>query len=429
MSNAHPASISKIFLRAGSLALAFSAFGLFAAVSAQAQTYTVLHTFRGAPDGIEPLAGLLSDGKGNLYGTTEQGGVHICKTQYYSATCGTVFEIEATGKETVLYSFDGRHGRFPGVLLTGDAEGNLYGTTGAGGLFNYGTVFKVAPTGQHSVLYNFPGGSGESYPGEVVRDSTGNLYGAASMGPSAMGSSVLFKLDTAGKESVLYRFTCPACSQTGIGGFGFPGGLTRDPSGNFYGTASGGTGCGRSYPCGGVVYKVSKAGTGTDLYNFTGGANGWAPTGNLTMDAEGNLYGTTLNPDGSACQADECGTVFKVEPSGKETVLYTFQGGTDGGYPNGGLVRDAQGNLYGTTWIGGGNYGTCNPYSMPVGCGVVYKLDPSGKLTTLHIFSNLADGGYPNGDLVMDEEGNLYGTTTSGGDPTCNCGVVFKVTP
>jgi len=428
MSQSHLGSISKILLRAASLALAFSAFGLFAAQAAHAQTYTVLHTFKGAPDGVEPLAGLLRDAKGNLYGTTAQGGVHICKTKYYSAGCGTIFEIDTAGQESVLYNFDDRHGSFPGVRLIADPEGNFYGTTGVGGLFNYGTVCKTTPTGQHTVLYNFPGGRGESYPGEVVRDSAGNLYGAASIGPSAMNSSGLFRLDTAGKESVFYRFTCPACNETGIGGFGFPGGLTWDPAGNFYGTASGGTGCGSSYPCG-VVYKVSKAGAGTDLYNFTGGANGWAPTGNVTMDAEGNLYGTTLNPDGSACLVNECGTVFKVEPDGKETVLYTFQGGTDGGYPNGGLVRDAQGNLYGTTWIGGGNYETCNPYSMPVGCGVVYKLDPSGKLTTLHIFSNLADGGYPNGDLVMDAEGNLYGTTTGGGDPTCSCGVVFKVTP
>jgi uncharacterized repeat protein (TIGR03803 family) len=118
-----------------------------------------------------------------------------------------------------------------------------------------------------------------------------------------------------------------------------------------------------------------------------------------------------------------------VGPTGKQTVLYNFSGGSDGGYPTGGLVRDAQGNLYGTTWIGGGNANTCNPYSMPVGCGVVYKLDPSGKQTILHTFANQADGGFPNSDLIIDTAGNLYGTTTSGGDQTCSCGVVFKITP
>jgi uncharacterized repeat protein (TIGR03803 family) len=115
--------------------------------------------------------------------------------------------------------------------------------------------------------------------------------------------------------------------------------------------------------------------------------------------------------------------------TGAETVLFRFDGGSDGGNPNGGLVRDKQGNLYGTTLIGGGNFGTCNPFpDNPVGCGVVYKLAPDGTQTILHTFANTSDGGYPNGNLFLDAAGNVYGTTASGGDPTCSCGVAFKIT-
>jgi uncharacterized repeat protein (TIGR03803 family) len=177
------------------------------------------------------------------------------------------------------------------------------------------------------------------------------------------------------------------------------------------------------------VYKVDKAHQGTALYSFAGGTDGFAPVGDLIMDAARNLYGTTqVGGATTGCVTNNnfgCGTVFKVDPSGAETVLYRFTGKTDGGIPSGGLARDSQGNLYGTTRYGGINCAS----QAPLGCGVVFKLDPSGTETTLYAFTGGTDGASPGPDLIRDAAGNLYGTTYAGGDPTCMCGVVFKITP
>jgi uncharacterized repeat protein (TIGR03803 family) len=302
--------------------------------------------------------------------------------------------------------------------------GNLYGTTPFGGRFNNGTVFKIAPTGKETILHNFKGGAEGSTPvGRLLRDTSGDLYGATSTGGNSTNSGVLFRLDKFGKETVLYTFTCPQCSGKKGVGFGNPtGGLVRDSAGTFYGVALGG-----NQHNSGVVYQVDKAGKGTVLHKFSGGTDGWNPGGNLIWDAAGNLYGDTWAPDGSACWVGECGNVFRVNRRGQKTVLYRFQGGADGGHPTGGLVRDSQGNLFGTTWIGGTKSGSCDIYGR--GCGVVFKLDPAGAETVLYTFMLGTDGGYPNADLVRDAAGNLYGTTVSGGDPTCQCGVVFKITP
>jgi uncharacterized repeat protein (TIGR03803 family) len=415
------ATFSKIGLRTGA-SLAFALLGIVGVQSALAQTYTVLHAFTGSPDGALPEAGLIRDAKGNLYGTTFVGGKNHCN-KAYGVGCGTVFKIDAAGQATVLYSFDVKHGQYPHSTLVQDGSGNLYGITQAeGGQFSRNTAFQLTPDGKHVILHEFDGGPGGLFPSPLILDS-GNLYGTTITGGNSTGSGVLFKLNKSGKETVLYTFTCMACQGQKGGGFGNPQSVLRDSARNFYGTAGGGT------RDAGVVYKVDPSGTGSVLYSFKGGKNGWDPLGRLTMDLAGNLYGTTRNDNGSACNANGCGTVFKVDPTGHERVLYRFAGGPDGGYPNGGMVQDSQGNLYGTTWIGGGNAQTCNPYSLPVGCGVVFKLDPHGTETILHTFANLADGGFPNGDLVLDEAGNLYGTTYSGGDPTCNCGVVFKIAP
>jgi len=197
-----------------------------------------------------------------------------------------------------------------------------------------------------------------------------------------------------------------------------------------------------------VVFKLDPSGKETVLYNFTGGADGALPTSGLSVDREGNLYGTTASGGDSSSSAPGCfysffapgcGVLFKLDRTGKETVLYAFTGGTDGGVPYGGVVRDAAGNLYGTAQ-GGGDLGSSVCLPAGGGCGVVYKLDPAGKETVLYAFTGLADGGYPATGLVSNA-GNrdstryeLFGTTVSGGDlgssvcPGTGCGVVFRIT-
>lgn len=163
---------------------------------------------------------------------------------------------------------------------------------------------------------------------------------------------------------------------------------------------------------------VDHAGNETILYNFAGVASGDGGNpyaGNLILDSAGNLYGTT-----QAGGTTDFGTVFVLDATGKETVLYSFLGGTDGFNVVSGVVRDAGGNLYGTTFQGGDD---------PCGCGTVFMLNTLGQKTILYSFTGGVDGGNPFGTLVRDAAGNLYGTTEFGGDPSCNCGIVFKVTP
>ncbi len=206
-----------------------------------------------------------------------------------------------------------------------------------------------------------------------------------------------------------------------------------DVSGDLFGTTTEGgsfsdTDC-MDNGCG-TVFELRPDGTKIMLYNFQGGGDGWDPVGALIADQSGSLYGmTTDGGDGGATCPNEsygCGTVFKITPDGTETQLYAFQGGShDGSEPRGGLVADAAGNLYGTTAIGG----TC--MFNATGCGTVFKLAPDGKETLLYKFQGGGDGFEPLGGLIMDRKGNLYGTTLMGGGPKCGhsgCGTVFEVT-
>ena len=217
-------------------------------------------------------------------------------------------------------------------------------------------------------------------------------------------AGVVFKLERATKtETVLYSFG-------GAPDGGYPyGPLIRDLEGNLYGT----TITGGSFDHG-MVFKLDAGGNNTALYSFTGGLDGAAPGSGLLRDTQGNLYGTTVN-GGSLGH----GVVFKLDPTGNETVLHDFnQGIFDGFEPRSGLTRDAVGNFYGTTTYGetgGGN-------------GTVYKLTPDGTFTLLHSFTWGADGAFPWAGVILDKAGNLYGTTTRGGG-SCDCGVVFKITP
>jgi uncharacterized repeat protein (TIGR03803 family) len=304
---------------------------------------TVLYRFAGtgAGDGEYPNATLAMDAQGNLYGTTDVGGAF---------GYGTVFKLDTTGKETVLHSFSGASGdgAFPLGGVVRDGQGNLYGTTEAGGTSNCGTVFKLDTTGKETVLYSFAGTGGDGkrpYAG-VVRDGQGNLYGTTEAGGVADYGTV-FKVDTTGKETVLHSF--PVTVGDGLQPMT---GLVLDAKGNLYGTTHSG---GRGIDGGnGVVFKLDKAGSERVLYRFPAtGAKGIHPRG-LLRDAQGNLYGTTLFHG-----AFGWGTVFKRAPTGKLTVLYNFTGGNaDGGDPYAGVVQDGQGNLYGTASAGALGYGT-----------------------------------------------------------------------
>ena len=319
----------------------------------------------------------------------------------------------------------------------------------------------VTPAAQgqtYSILYNFNGApDGNGPQGNLLRDGKGNLYGTTASGGS--GHGVVFEREATGVEKILYTFTGGAdggTPQAGLlqatGGYygttysggasgqgvvfklkgttetvlhSFSGadgshptaGLIHDKLGNLYGTTYYGGASG-----GGTVFKVDSTGTETVLYSFTGGSDGKWPQGRLVMDSAGNLYGTTygggiMNCDGGL---HGCGVVFKLAPTGTETVLYSFTGGADGASPEAGLVRDGGGNLYGTTYAGG--EANC-PLNGSAGCGVVFKVSKTGVMSVLHTFIN-SDGSNPAADLIRDSAGNLYGTTKFGG---IGFGTVFMV--
>jgi uncharacterized repeat protein (TIGR03803 family) len=374
--------------------------------SACGKNFTMLYSFTGGADGGSPWAGLVLDAAGNLYGTTIYGG---------ASDYGTVFKVDTTGKETVLYSFTGINGdgAYPFAKLLLDASGNLYGTTLEGGTLGYGTAFKLDTAGNETVLYSFAGGTNDgAYPyAGLAQDSAGNLYGTTYEGGEG---GTVFKLDETGKETIVYSFR-----DWTDGGLPLAG-VVLDGAGNLYGTTSSGgdvENCG-SNGCG-TVFKVDANGNETVLYTFEGngrfGSGGAFPGyGFLVRDSAGNLYGTT---ESGGHWGFRLGTVFKMDTNGKLTYLHGFRGAGDrGSTPMGGLVQDQNGNLYGTTYYGG-----------PPGDGVVFKLDSNnGHQTMLHNFRD-KDGAGPIGDLILDANGNLYGTTLVGG--THGAGTVFKVTP
>jgi uncharacterized repeat protein (TIGR03803 family) len=361
--------------------------------------YSVLYSFQGGTDGSNPISGLISgrDGNGYGYGTTSQGGTN---------NAGTVYKITASGQETVLYSFQGgADGSNPTDTLIQDSDGNLYGTTNEGGSTNNGTVFKITPSGQETVLYSFQGGTdGRNPAASLIKGRDGNFYGTTSEG-GTMNYGTVFKITPSGQETVLYSFqgesdgAIPASS------------LITDSANNLYGT----TYLGGSDDDG-TVFKITPSGQETVLYRFQDGNDGNNPTSGLIVDRYGNAYGTTHNGG-----SNNDGAVYKITASGQETVLYSFQGGTDGDSPLGGLVLGSDGNFYGTTLFGGSGSG-CDE----VGCGTIFQLTPSGQETVLYSFQGGADGALPASSLITDSAGNLYGTTKTGGSN--NDGTVFRLT-
>lgn len=397
-SNQCPSQAECILRRATNVVtslLAVLGFAVLMAQSAQAHPFSVAYTFKGGTDGATPESGLVLGAGGDLYGTTNKGGA-------YGA--GTVYKLIPSGAETVVYTFTGgSDGKYPYGPLVPDSANNLYGTTVVGGTYGFGTVFKLDSTGKETVLYSFLGGSNGQYPwAGLAFDSAGNLYGTT-LGGGTSDYGTVFKLDATGHQTVLHSFT-------GTGGDGeYPyAGMVLDASTNLYGTTNQGGNSGS-----GVVFKVTPSGSESVLYSFTGGADGGSPMfGVLVFDTAGNLYGTTS--DGGV-HGD--GTVFKLATNGQEAVLYSFcsvAGCKDGVIPWAGLVMDEVGNLYGTTTQGG----TANG-------GTIFELDPTGNETVLYNFTGKSDGSWPQAAFFRGALGNLWGV--AGGGSTGD-GVVFTLT-
>jgi uncharacterized repeat protein (TIGR03803 family) len=386
---------------------------------------TVIRSFRPAT-GQDP-ANVVTDAAGNLYVATRNGG----NNQKCPGGCGNVLMFSSSGQPKTLFTFtpsrNGSQGPFP-TALARDAQGNLYATTQFGGQSPAsGAVYKLTPSGSAGILYSFAGGEdGQSPFGGVTSDSVGNLYGTTISGggtgcSSQSGCGVIYKITPSRIETVLYRFS------GGTDGGSPVAKPVLDATGSLYGTAAlggdlscalaPGTGCG-------TVWKLDIAGNFTVLYAFTGGADGAFPDAGVLMDSSGNLYGAAADGGDLSCNVGfGCGVVFEIDSSGGFNVLYTFLGGSsDGEIPNTTLVRDSSGNLYGTTVQGGDLSCVQNEF----GCGVVFKLDPSGQETILHAFTGGAtDGAGPQSPLITDGKGSLYGTTEEGG--AADGGVIFKV--
>ena len=414
------------------VALLATAFAL--ALPAQAQTFAVLHNFTGGGDGANPYAGVTADRAGNLYGTAAAGG-HL--------GYGDVFKLTHSGSGWTLnpiYSFQGGDGAGPLARVIVGPDGALYGTTSTGGQGGgSGTVFRLTPPATacktvlcswtETVLHSFEGGHNDgAYPGygDVAFDSAGNLYGTTIYG--GPGSDGCNDSDNCGtvyevahqngdwNESVIWYF-----AQGIILGFWPYNGVILDSAGNVYGGVT----------WVGDVYELTpgQGGSGwsaTILYNFANQGTG-GPEGGLIFDHAGNLYSTTsIGGSGGG------GSLFELSPSGGVwtlTTLYSFNysGSNEMPGPSSTLTMDASGALYGNTYAEGA-----------YGYGSIFKLTPSQgswTYTSLHDFTGGSDGGYPWGQVILDANGNVYGTTTVGGSTvgSCyqnlGCGVVFEITP
>jgi uncharacterized repeat protein (TIGR03803 family) len=337
--------------------------------------------------------------------------------------------------------FDAADGWYPSGGLVQGTDGNLYGTTLYGGTntscygTSCGTVFKITPSGTLTTLYYFcalgyPACTDGEWPAGLVQATNGDFYGTTALGGANQcqlngytnGCGTIFKITPSGTLTTLYSF----CAQSACPDGQSPAGLIQSVNGDFYGTTLyGGTNTGNAGVTAGTVFKITPSGTLTTLYSFcaqSGCTDGEGPYG-LVQGTDGNFYGTTTYGGTSGGPYGfGGGTVFKITPSGTLTTLYTFcaqSGCTDGGNPIARLVQATHGDLYGTTAGGGanGNYGT------------IFKITPSGTLTTLYSFcaqSACPDGQSPAG-LIQATNGDFYGTTFGGG--VNDAGTIFEMTP
>jgi uncharacterized repeat protein (TIGR03803 family) len=429
----------------------------FVASSWAASSETPLYAFLGgSADGMIPEAGLVFDSHGNAYGTTIDGGGGTC-----ISGCGIVFELTptVTGEwtETIIHHFNPNVGDSGMVVsrLTFDTQGNLYGVGSADGSY----IFKLSPPQNggewtETIIHQFgsaclseSAAGGCNALGHLLFDSAGNIYGTTTAGGGPKGCGTVYKLapqeNGSWKETVLHVFQqgVSHCAGKSTDGQYPADGLIMDSAGNLYGTTYYG-----GADDGGIVFKLAPTPSGkwkeTILHTFLALTDGGNPYAGVVMDRAGNLYGTTLsggNDQGAS------GIVFELSPTTKgewrETVIHNFPTPrfVDGELPYTGVLLDSAGNLYGATYAGGGEQeAECADFD---GCGTVYKLTPSGDgtwtETILYAFQNSTDGGQLYDDvLTMDAEGNLYGAAFTGGDATCDnglllggCGVAFEVTP
>lgn len=393
-------------------------------VAARAQTFQLIYQFAGGVSSQHPIAGVTVDARGNLFGTTAWGGGSRTGS-------GTAYELQRTNSGFVfhmLHAFgNGVDGSFPWAGVTIGPDGSLFGTTYTGGTTQNGVIYNLRPPAtfcgsascawRESILYNFTRGSdGGDAQGGVVFDSHGNMFGSNVNGGSG-NVGVVYEMTRSGSGwnyQVIYPFS------NGQDG-GNPGPLILDSAGNLYGPAAVGglPGC-EGFGCG-TIFKLSWSGTGwteQTLYSFHDSADGSDPQGGVIMDASGNVYGTTC------CGTGTAGTVFELSPAGGTwafNLLYSYNGSGLG--PQGNLVRDTAGNLYGAS-VFNGRFNE----------GVVFKLTPTTGgwiYTPIHDFTGGADGEWPEGGLAVDTNGNIFGTTYQGGLQNCSdgCGVVYEITP
>jgi uncharacterized repeat protein (TIGR03803 family) len=394
----------------------------FAAVAASAQTFNTLLDLDGN-DGTMPVAGLVQGTDGAFYGTAISGGAN---------DWGAIFKVNSDGTITTLYSFCPEKactdGALPSAGLTLTANGDFFGTAAAGGANQSGVVFKLSAAGAFSTVYSFcaqincPDGT-EPRAG-LVEGSDGNLYGTTNAG-GADGAGTVFRISREGALTTLHSFCLHGICSDGS----FPtSGLIEGTDRNFYGTTPSGGSCGIGVGCG-TVYKITRGGTLTTVYSFCntkGCTDGIEPTTGLVQGNDGSFYGSTYSGG-----ANDSGSVFKLTPQGELTTLYSFCAQAecpDGAEPDAPLIQATDGSLYGTTQFGGDIH--CNPGYDGMGCGTLFRIDSHGKFTPLHVFE-FTDGAYPQAPLMQSTSGKFYGTTYGGGtacgDAGPGCGTVFSL--
>jgi len=363
-------------------------------ITVSAQTVTTLHSFNGG-DGRSPEATLVQGSDGNFYGMTALGGTHAK---------GTVFKIDSTGSLTTLHSFSGfpGDGAVPVAGLVQGTDGSFYGTTSSGGAFFQGTVFRMTSSGAVTVLHSFNSflGEGAVPIAGLVQGSDGNFYGTTALGGAHFKGTV-FKIEVGGSFTTLHSFSgSPSEGANPVAG------LVQGSDNNFYGTTASG---GAHFQ--GTVFRITPSGALTVMHSFSGHpGEGAVPFAALVQGSDGNFYGTT-----ALGGAHSKGTVFKIDSAGSLTTLHSFSGSPgEGANPVAGLVQGSDGSFYSTTALGGAHLR-----------GTVFNIDATGSLTTLHSFSGSpGEGALPFAGLAQGTDGNLYGTTALGG--AHGAGTVFK---
>lgn len=352
-----------------------------------------------------------------LFRTNQPRGKWACALFLLCTTTGIISHAQTL---TTLHSFDGTDGQFPELLAQG-TNGRLYATTAEGGANGFGTVFEITPGGTFALLDSFDGANGEyPYGAPLVQGANGDFYGTVQEGGNDLtlcggtGCGTFFKMNLAGDLTTVSDF----CLQTNCTDGSLPATGLVLAEGNFYGTtSSGGANCVSEGGCG-TIFKITSSGTLTTLYSFCAQTNctdGVYPTTWMVPAANGNFYGTTLYGGANCVSAAGCGTVFKMTPSGTLTTLYSFcaQSNCADGSGPRGLLLATNGDFYGTTRFDGAN-----------GAGTIFKITPSGTVTVLYSLN--ATDAFGTVDLQA-ADGNIYGTTHAGGSN--NAGTIFKMTP